>query len=349
MKIVTTTTLAQPSERYRRPSHPKKSQSNPPAHSGKRTGFMMATWSARKLSGPRTMSRLPMRMLCRSCRKGKPCCSCHTKLGSAMAAATSIPNHNQPLLRKRRSGPIRTPTSTPNTRKAMEYLVSSPTPASTPNQNQYRGSPRLIARTTHHTPQAAHPEKRLKGVHGQPVVHDQIDRDRDHGQCGQRLGKAAPTHLARQLSRHPDEPPSRDGRQQAQPQERIAERVPGEPGDEYVHRRMVNVTPSDVLRACHVIHLVAEDTVTCRSEQMEQKLRERQVKNNCRAGCEAAMRFRRFRPGKRNSRNHWSPLCPADDKICPERIHSSEDGRLFQNGWTSPAAWTLPPILSTRG
>ena len=69
-----------------------------------------------------------------------------------------------------------------------------------------------------------------QGVHGQPVVHDQIDRDRDHGQCGQRLGKAAPTHLARQLSRHPDEPRSRDGRQQAQPQERIAERVPGEPG-----------------------------------------------------------------------------------------------------------------------
>ena len=43
---------------------------------------------------------------------------------------------------------------------------------------------------------------------------------------------------------------------------------------------MVNVTPCNVLRARHVIHLVAEDTVTCCGEQMEQKLRERQVKSN---------------------------------------------------------------------
>ncbi len=30
-------------------------------------------------------------------------------------------------------------------------------------------------------------------------------------------------------------------------------------------------------------------------------------------------------------------------------IGGLETSRLFKNGWTSPEAWTLPPILSTRG
>src|SRR5262245_31086136 len=78
----------------------------------------------------------------------------------------------------------------------------------------------------------------------------------------------------------------------------------GEPGDEYVHRRMVHIAPSQVLRASHVIHFVSEDAVTRCSEKMEQKLCECEVKDNCRARSESAVVFLRINPRRICRKDH---------------------------------------------
>src|SRR6266849_6197055 len=122
--------------------------------------------------------------------------------------------------------------------------------------------------------------------------------------------------------------------------------MPSEPGDEHVHRRMVNVAPSEVLRARHVIHLVAEYTVPCRGEQMEQKLCEHQVKNNCRAGGEAAMSLRRFRLSRRDGRNHAHPFAGvnlrANTSYTTQSQNSSRNLRL--NPSEPARRWSQNPL-----
>src|SRR5215470_8095894 len=78
----------------------------------------------------------------------------------------------------------------------------------------------------------------------------------------------------------------------------------GEPGDEYVHRRMVHIAPRQMLRASHVVHFIAEDAVACCREQMKQKLCECHVKDDCRARSEAAVVLSLINPRRICRRNH---------------------------------------------
>ncbi len=66
------------------------------------------------------------------------------------------------------------------------------------------------------SPQQPRPQKRLEGVHRQPVLQDQVDRNGSDGERRQRLGIAAAAPLPRNSGRHPDQNAARHGRQQAQ-------------------------------------------------------------------------------------------------------------------------------------
>ncbi len=102
-----------------------------------------------------------------------------------------------------------------------------------------------------------------------------------------RLGEATAAHLARQLAGEPDHPGAGQRRQKTDRQERFAERVPRQPSDEHRHRRMINVSPGQVLGAGQVIHLVAKDAVTSGSQKMQQQLAGSDVQHDRRAGGEA--------------------------------------------------------------
>ena len=110
--------------------------------------FMIAAWSAMKLTGPRTMSRLPMRILWINWRNGKSWRNCQTKFGSARIAATSIPNHNQPLLKidaRDRKGFD----EYAEHKKSDGIFGLKPNPGEHTEPKPISNSPQLIARTTH--------------------------------------------------------------------------------------------------------------------------------------------------------------------------------------------------------
>src|SRR6266404_7800360 len=65
--------------------------------------------------------------------------------------------------------------------------------------------------------------------------------------------------------------------------------MPHQPCDPHGEWRMVNIAPGHVPRTGQVIHLVAEDAIACRRQQVEQQLARCDIQHNRRTGAEPAM------------------------------------------------------------
>ena len=74
------------------------------------------------------------------------------------------------------------------------------------------------------------------------------------------------------------------GGQQAQAEERFAEKMPRDPGDEGDQRRLIDVAEVEVLGAGEIIQLVAKDSVAAGGEEMKKELRDSQQQHDGRAG-----------------------------------------------------------------
>src|SRR2546422_660492 len=82
---------------------------------------------------------------------------------------------------------------------------------------------------------------------------------------------------------------------------------------------------------------------------MEEKRCERQVKNNCKAGGEAAMRLRRFRLSRRDGRNHGHSF--AGVNLRPDISYTTQSQNSSRNLRLNPSEPARrrsqnPPALS---
>ena len=122
---------------------------------------------------------------------------------------------------------------------------------------------------TDDAPDAARPNERLECVHCQPVVHHEITRHTDHRQRGQHLGENAAAHFASYFAGHPNGRGTGERREKPQTNDPLAKEMPRDPRDERDQRRLIDISPIEVLAAGQVIKFVAENSVTVRSEEME--------------------------------------------------------------------------------
>ena len=83
------------------------------------------------------------------------------------------------------------------------------------------------------------------------------------------MGERSARKLARNFSRQPNGRRAGERRKESQSNARIAKKVTGDPGNERNQRRMINISPLQMLAAGEVIHLVPKNSVTVRGEKME--------------------------------------------------------------------------------
>ena len=74
-----------------------------------------------------------------------------------------------------------------------------------------------------HAPDAAEPDQRLKGVHGDPVEEDHVDGDQRDAEGSHGLGEASAAEFTRQLAGKPDCSCSSQGGRQSQGEQRAAQ------------------------------------------------------------------------------------------------------------------------------
>jgi hypothetical protein len=131
-------------------------------------------WQRTYLKGPRTVSRLRMRILWMTWRKGKVA----AKLPEVGQRKDRRHQHLRPQPRALDKAPLWTADQNAEQAKSDRVFDLKPDASDhCKNQNQYRGS--VTVHRAHHAPHATHPKEWLEGIHGTPVVHDEVNRNRD--------------------------------------------------------------------------------------------------------------------------------------------------------------------------
>ena len=128
---------------------------------------------------------------------------------------------------------------------------------------------------------AKHPQYRLESIHGEKIVEGEINRRQQHGESGEHLREPSAAHLARHP---PGEKHLGAGRQRGkepQRKERVAEQRAGHAGDEGHQRRVVHVSPGEMLATSGVVEFVAEISVAAVAEEMNHAGRRGQRENGC--------------------------------------------------------------------
>ncbi len=125
-------------------------------------------------------------------------------------------------------------------------------------------------------PGTEQPEKRLEGVHGKEAVESEIGRREQNRRGGQKLRQKTAAEIARYAASEIHNCCSGDRRTKTQREERIAGRMANDPSNECDQRRLVHITPGEMLSASHVIQLIAEKSVMIDARELYQQFAEGQ-------------------------------------------------------------------------
>jgi hypothetical protein len=131
-----------------------------------------------------------------------------------------------------------------------------------------------------HNPRAPQPEQRLKRIHRKKIVDRQNPARREHANPCQRLRKNPSAHFLRDHHADRDFPRSRKRRQQSISSQRIPHHPPHHPSNPRNQRRLIDVSPTQMLAARDVIHLVPKNPVVAPRDQIHNHLHRRQRHNH---------------------------------------------------------------------
>src|SRR5579859_4260922 len=129
---------------------------------------------------------------------------------------------------------------------------------------------------------AAHPEERLKGIHGKETVHGQVNGAEKDSCGGEQVRKAAPTEFADHPRGEQHLGCRRQRREKANRVKRIAQQPPRKPADNRDQRSMIHISPGEMLSAGGIVQLVAKVAVAISSQQMDKEGPRGEGANDCR-------------------------------------------------------------------
>src|SRR5205085_7221798 len=114
------------------------------------------------------------------------------------------------------------------------------------------------------------PKQRLEDVHRQEVSEGEIERG-DHGaERGERLRESRCAEASRDCAGEEHERGVGERGNDANGEERCAESVSNEPGEKADERRLIDVTPIEMLTAGEVVKLVAKVAVLRDADEMNE-------------------------------------------------------------------------------
>ena len=129
---------------------------------------------------------------------------------------------------------------------------------STEEQPQTR---RAVIGYAHGHGHAAHPEERLKRVHGKKAIHGQVNRTEENHNGSKQLGETPAAQFADHPRGEQNLGRGRERREKTQGEQRISQEASCEPEDRRDERGVIDIAPGQMLAAGGIIQLVTKIAV----------------------------------------------------------------------------------------
>ena len=287
-----------PRTRQPLPFGSRSSSTSPAIHTGAASGWRINTCCAMNASGP-------VRHFARSAAR----CEAIRSSGSRDEFAT--------IVRQKISSASKPPSQIQGDANCRRCLMSS-RPANDRSGKQHgilvqqahtadgtEQEPQLRARAIENfqcDQRRAHPEERLENVHGQKQIEAKINRSDHHAHARQDHPEPPRAQFPRDRSREEHAQPCSHCRQKTQRMQRIAQGNAFKPRDHRDQRRLVDVTPRQMVTAREVIQLVSEVAVApahqhvCRKHDKRQPAQKRPFFRACTRRLPNRIVFRRTDP-----------------------------------------------------
>ena len=102
------------------------------------------------------------------------------------------------------------------------------------------------------------------------MMHDEINWDGDDRERRQNLRERASAEFARDFSSQPNRCRAGEGWEKAHADEQVAEKMALDPRHERDERRMIDISPIEMLAASEIIKFISKNSVPVRGEQMKE-------------------------------------------------------------------------------
>jgi hypothetical protein len=110
-------------------------------------------------------------------------------------------------------------------------------------------------------------------------MHYEINWSADHGECGEDLSECAAAKLARKFPSQPNGGRARHGGEKSQTDQPIAKKMAGNPTHQRDHRRLIDISPIEMLTAGQIVKFITKNSVTIRRQQVKEEFCGGEIEN----------------------------------------------------------------------